>query len=130
METVLDPEWELESIRARLPKDPKPLDTSDWEQTVGARMENTGRAPDVSDFSDKIVKDKKDVKVGKLDSDNPFLKADKDAGGPKRKSGKRVIRDSPFKKSATIKGDDASPVSKNSGFKRQLTTGTRTGEIW
>jgi hypothetical protein len=128
METVLDPEWELESIRARLPKDPKLLDISQWEQKVGARMQNTGRAPDSSEFSDKIVKDKEDVKVGKLDSNNPFLKADKNDGGPKKRSGKRVIRESPFKKSGT-KDLDASPVSKSSGFKRQLTTGARTGEL-
>lgn len=92
-------------------------------------MENTGRAPEVSDFTDKIVEVKEPIKVGKLDSDNPFLKADKDSQGPKRKSGKRVIRDSPFKKSATIM-DDASPVTKGSGFKRQLTTGTRDGPLW
>lgn len=95
----------------------------------GWRTGNTGSKSDISNFGpEKIKEEKKPVKVGKLNAaDNAFLKKDKDTDGPKRKTGRRVVRDSPFKKSETIKDDDKSPVSKNSGFKRQLTTGQKGG---
>jgi hypothetical protein len=96
----------------------------------GWRTGNTGGNADVSDFGpEKKKEEKKPVKVGKLNAeDNAFLRKDNENDGPKRKTGRRVVRDSPFKKSETIKDDEKSPVSKNSGFKRQLTTGQKSGK--
>ena len=151
METVMDLEWESEACKAKFPPPPKPIVESKKEDShktlertnsskdrqrgyddEGWSVGNTGKKSDVSDFGPEKVKPKKEeVKVGKLNAaDNAFLRKDKDDGGPKKKPGKRVIRDSPFKKSTTHTGDKddvKSPVSKNSGFKRQLTTGTRPG---
>lgn len=133
---ALDPEWELAAIKAKIPEEPKTIvqappspakpPRGKFEDT-GKRGENTGRQHDVSGFSDKEKKPEEEKKVGKLDaSDYAFLNKDKDAGAPKRKTGKKIIRDSPFKKSTTITDDgNDSPISKQSGFKRQLTSGSR-----
>lgn len=138
--TELDLDFELEAIRGKLPKDVKEPEESPTLQRKpseksprklptfedkGWKGENEGRPADVSDFDPKKKLEKKDTKVGKLDADDyAFLKKDKDKPPPKRKAGKKVIRDSPFKKQNTTE-EKSSPVSKSSGFKRQLTTGTR-----
>lgn len=70
-----------------------------------------------------------DISPGELDIDNfRFLsKKDERPKIAKRKPGKRVLRDSPFKKTTpTMEKSGDSPVSTNSGFKRQLTSGSRS----
>lgn len=109
------------------PKDKKKHDLPKFEDD-GWKGENTGRAHDVSDFGpEKKPKPKEEVKVGKLNAeDNAFLKNNKkDEDKPKRKAGKKVIRDSPFKKSTTSNEKAVESPGKSSGFKRQLSTGTR-----
>ena len=90
----------------------------------GSKAGNDGRAHDVSGFTDKKATVKEEIKVSKLDKSNPFLKNDA-AEKPKRKAGKRVVRESPFKKTTTMTDQELKSPSKDSGFKRQLTTGNK-----
>ena len=151
----IDTEFEQAAIRDKLPKDspakdleksniskdPKEPDSAVSTQKKpsdknprklptfedkGWKRGNTGGDADVSGFDDKEKKEAEKIKPGKLDGDDyAFLKKKEDIPLPKRKTGKKVVRESPFKKSQSNVKDSGSPVSKSSGFKRQLTTGTR-----
>ena len=100
-------------------------------QDPGWKGENTGLKSDESNFGPDKAKPKKEeiVAAKQTDEDFDFLKKDTKEKLPKRKAGKRVIRESPFKKQQTNVGNGDSPVSTNSGFKRQLTTGSRGSKL-